>query len=140
MICLKYIRPTFADSLQKLRFFKNFLIYPESVKLKLQNKAKRLINTAFLSKTSIIEFAPNGCRKSHMIKCLNHLISCGIQAFFNNRISRIQVYFFLSCFVFLLCLEYIRATFATSLQKSGCFQIFSFFIFDSIDFCCGTML
>ena len=23
----KYIRPTFADSLQKLRFFKNFLIY-----------------------------------------------------------------------------------------------------------------
>ena len=63
---------------------------PESVKLKLQNKAKRLINTAFLSKTSIIEFAPNGCRKSHMIKCLKHLISCGIQAIFNNRISRIQ--------------------------------------------------
>ena len=64
---------------------------PESVKFKLQNKAERLINTVFLAKTLMIEFAPNGCGKSYMIKCLNHWISCGFQAFLYNQVSRIQV-------------------------------------------------
>ena len=33
---------------------------PESVKFKLQNKAEKLINTAFSAKTLMIGFAPNG--------------------------------------------------------------------------------
>ena len=37
---------------------------PESVKLKMSNKAERLINTALLAKLSVLKFAPNGCRKN----------------------------------------------------------------------------
>lgn len=68
-------------------------ILPESVKFKLQNKAEMLINTAFLAKNLMIEFAPNGCRRSYTIKCLKHLILCWFQAFLYNQVSRIQVLF-----------------------------------------------
>jgi len=37
------------------------------VKLKLQNKAEIWINTAFLAKIPMLEFAPNGCRKPDML-------------------------------------------------------------------------
>ena len=65
--------------------------FPESVKFKLPSKAERLINTAFSPKILMFEFAPNGCRKTYIIKCLKHLISCEVQALFINRVSRIQV-------------------------------------------------
>ena len=42
----------------------DYYLYPESVKLKMSDKAERLINTAFLSKLSVLKFAPNGCRKN----------------------------------------------------------------------------
>ena len=61
------------------------------MKFKLQNKVERLISTAFSAKILMLEFAPNGCRKSYMIQCLKHLISCGFQAFLFNQVSRIQV-------------------------------------------------
>ena len=66
---------------------------PESVKFKLPSKAERLINTAFSPKVLMFEFAPNGCRKTYIIKCLKHLILCEVQALFINRVSRIQVSF-----------------------------------------------
>ena len=66
------------------------LLTPESVKFKLPSKAERLINTAFSPKILMFEFAPNGCRKTYIIKCLKHLISCEVQALFINRVSRIQ--------------------------------------------------
>ena len=74
---------------QKYKFY----LEPESVKFKLPSKAERLINTAFSPKVLMFEFAPNGCRKTYIIKCLKHLISCEVQALFINRVSRIQVSF-----------------------------------------------
>jgi len=58
------------------------------VKLKSQNRAERRISIAFLAKISVLEFAPNGCRKPDMLK---YLISCGFSISSKNLFSRIQI-------------------------------------------------